>query len=141
MGLELYFDMDVFEGVEFAVCVGVNKQYSDVNFSAIAIVHLHYLIIVVDNIGHKHNPLHPQLLRINRFRRIRARTQRRINQQVRGISKMLHSVINLSLFAQIQIPRIHQIKSQCLPIRNSPDVRIRIGDLGLVKRVDGRAGD
>lgn len=59
MGLELYFDMDVFEGVEFAVCVGVNKQYSDVNFSAIAIVHLHYLIIVVDNIGHKHNPLHP----------------------------------------------------------------------------------
>lgn len=50
MGLELHFDVDVLDCVEFAVVVGVDEQYCDVHFSAIAIVDLYYFTVIVDNI-------------------------------------------------------------------------------------------
>ena len=92
------------------------------HFPAIAVIHLHHFIIVVDNIRHEHHPFSSKFLRINRFRRIRARPQSRIYQQVRRGSKVLYSVVGLMGFAQIKTGRIDQVKCEGLAIWDCADV-------------------
>jgi hypothetical protein len=99
MGFELYFNVDILNGVKLAISLGVDEQYCNMHFPAIAVIHLHHFIVVVDNIRHEHHPFSSKFLRINRLRRIRARPQSRIYQQVRRRSKVLYSVVGLMGFA------------------------------------------